>query len=206
MDYKLDGVRVQVHRAGEEVRIFTRSLDDITARLPEVAVAQALPHDQLCSMARCSRCVATVAPKPSRSWRPHHEQRRCAALAQTGPLRSSSSTCCMWTARPPGCAVVRAAGPDAPGAAATVDRPTRGLHDPRSAAEHSPMLSDAATRRCDQELRAPYAAGRRDSAGSRSSRDTPSTSSSPPRSGGMAAGRDGSPTSTSPRVIRRPGS
>jgi DNA ligase 1 len=39
---------VQVHRAGEQVRIFTRSLDDITARLPEVvAVARSLPHDQL---------------------------------------------------------------------------------------------------------------------------------------------------------------
>jgi DNA ligase-1 len=37
-----------VHRSGEEVRIFTRSLDDITARLPEVAaVARSLPHDQL---------------------------------------------------------------------------------------------------------------------------------------------------------------
>ena len=48
VDYKLDGVRVQVHRRGKEVRIFTRSLDDITARLPEVvAVAQSLPHDQL---------------------------------------------------------------------------------------------------------------------------------------------------------------
>jgi DNA ligase-1 len=48
VDYKLDGVRVQVHRAGEEVRIFTRSLDDITARLPEVvAVTRSLPHDQL---------------------------------------------------------------------------------------------------------------------------------------------------------------
>ena len=48
VDYKLDGVRVQVHRSGEEIRIFTRSLDDITARLPEVvAVARSLPHDQL---------------------------------------------------------------------------------------------------------------------------------------------------------------
>jgi DNA ligase-1 len=36
VDYKLDGVRVQVHRSGDEIRIFTRSLDDITARLPEV--------------------------------------------------------------------------------------------------------------------------------------------------------------------------
>jgi ATP-dependent DNA ligase I len=48
VDYKMDGVRVQVHRTGERVRIFTRSLDDITARLPEVvAVTRTLPHDQL---------------------------------------------------------------------------------------------------------------------------------------------------------------
>ena len=48
VDYKLDGVRLQVHRSGEDVRIFTRSLDDITTRLPEVAaVARSLPHDQL---------------------------------------------------------------------------------------------------------------------------------------------------------------
>ena len=48
VDHKLDGIRVQVHRAEDEVRVFTRSLDDITARLPEVvAVARALPHRQL---------------------------------------------------------------------------------------------------------------------------------------------------------------
>ncbi|MFT4165406.1 MAG: ATP-dependent DNA ligase [Microlunatus sp.] len=38
-DVKLDGIRVQVHRKGDEVRIFSRSLDDITERLPEVAEA-----------------------------------------------------------------------------------------------------------------------------------------------------------------------
>jgi ATP-dependent DNA ligase I len=43
-EWKLDGVRVQVHVRDGDVRIFTRSLDDITSRLPEiVAVAQALP-------------------------------------------------------------------------------------------------------------------------------------------------------------------
>ncbi len=48
VDYKLDGIRVQVHRDGDAVRVFTRSLDDITARLPEVvAVARSLPHDRL---------------------------------------------------------------------------------------------------------------------------------------------------------------
>ncbi|KLO33389.1 ATP-dependent DNA ligase [Mycobacterium haemophilum] len=33
---KLDGARVQIHRAGTEVTVYTRSLDDVTARLPEV--------------------------------------------------------------------------------------------------------------------------------------------------------------------------
>ena len=36
VDRKLDGVRVQVHRVGDEVRVYTRSLDDITDRLPGV--------------------------------------------------------------------------------------------------------------------------------------------------------------------------
>jgi DNA ligase-1 len=44
VEWKLDGARVQVHRAGTEVAVFTRTLDDITARVPEVvAAAMALP-------------------------------------------------------------------------------------------------------------------------------------------------------------------
>jgi len=35
-DWKLDGVRLQVHRAGDEIALFTRTLDDVPARLPEV--------------------------------------------------------------------------------------------------------------------------------------------------------------------------
>jgi DNA ligase 1 len=46
VEFKLDGVRVQVHRRGDEVRVFTRTLDDITARVPEVvAAALELPVD-----------------------------------------------------------------------------------------------------------------------------------------------------------------
>jgi DNA ligase-1 len=41
---KLDGARVQIHRDGEQVSIYTRSLDDVTDRLPEVVeAARALP-------------------------------------------------------------------------------------------------------------------------------------------------------------------
>lgn len=44
VEYKLDGARIQVHRSGPDVGIFTRTLDDVTARLPEVVdAALALP-------------------------------------------------------------------------------------------------------------------------------------------------------------------
>jgi DNA ligase-1 len=36
VEWKLDGARIQVHRSGNEVRAFTRNLNDITARVPEV--------------------------------------------------------------------------------------------------------------------------------------------------------------------------
>ncbi|MFG2289346.1 ATP-dependent DNA ligase [Streptomyces sp. NPDC048595] len=47
VEEKLDGIRVQVHRDGPDVRIHTRTLDEVTARLPEVvAVARALPAER----------------------------------------------------------------------------------------------------------------------------------------------------------------
>lgn len=39
VEWKLDGARIQVHRDGGEVGVWTRSLDDITARVPEVVSA-----------------------------------------------------------------------------------------------------------------------------------------------------------------------
>ncbi len=44
VEWKIDGVRAQVHRDGEHVAVFTRTLDDITGRVPEVVeAALALP-------------------------------------------------------------------------------------------------------------------------------------------------------------------
>ena len=39
VEWKIDGVRVQLHRDGPVVRVFTRTLDDITHRVPELAAA-----------------------------------------------------------------------------------------------------------------------------------------------------------------------
>jgi DNA ligase-1 len=39
VEWKLDGARIQVHRLGENVVVYTRNLNDITARMPEVVAA-----------------------------------------------------------------------------------------------------------------------------------------------------------------------
>lgn len=47
VEWKLDGARIQAHRAGDEVRLFTRNLNDATARLPGVAaLVRAMPAER----------------------------------------------------------------------------------------------------------------------------------------------------------------
>jgi len=47
-EYKLDGARIQVHRAGDDVRVFTRRLQDVTERVPELTEwARNLPVREL---------------------------------------------------------------------------------------------------------------------------------------------------------------
>ena len=48
LEYKLDGARVQVHRAGGDVVVYSRALNDVTAAVPEVVeVVRALPAKEL---------------------------------------------------------------------------------------------------------------------------------------------------------------
>jgi DNA ligase-1 len=49
VETKLDGIRIQAHKQGADVHVYSRSLDDLTARLPEICeTVAALP---------CSTCV-----------------------------------------------------------------------------------------------------------------------------------------------------
>ena len=41
VEWKIDGIRVQVHKDGTDVVVFTRTLDDVTSRVPEVTAAVA---------------------------------------------------------------------------------------------------------------------------------------------------------------------
>ncbi len=48
LDWKLDGARVQVHKDGGDVRVFSRSLNDVTAAVPELVEAvRAIPAKSL---------------------------------------------------------------------------------------------------------------------------------------------------------------
>jgi DNA ligase-1 len=48
LDYKLDGARVQVHKQGDLVRVFTRGLNEVTEATPElVATVLAMPAGEL---------------------------------------------------------------------------------------------------------------------------------------------------------------
>lgn len=48
LEYKLDGARVQVHKSGDEVAVYSRSLNDVTAAVPEVVeLVRALPAQNL---------------------------------------------------------------------------------------------------------------------------------------------------------------
>jgi DNA ligase-1 len=47
-EWKLDGARIQLHKQGNLVRIFTRNLNEVTAAIPEIAEeARSLPAEQL---------------------------------------------------------------------------------------------------------------------------------------------------------------
>ncbi|HYN95890.1 MAG TPA: ATP-dependent DNA ligase [Pilimelia sp.] len=65
VDTKLDGIRVQVHRSGDEVAVFTRSLDEITARVPAVVAAvRGLPARELVLDGEAMALDAAGRPRP----------------------------------------------------------------------------------------------------------------------------------------------
>ncbi|GLI03454.1 ATP-dependent DNA ligase [Phytohabitans aurantiacus] len=65
VDVKLDGVRIQVHRSGDDVGVYSRSLDDITARMPEVVAAvRALPVREIVLDGEAMAMDAAGRPRP----------------------------------------------------------------------------------------------------------------------------------------------
>lgn len=84
LEAKLDGARVQIHRDDETVTIYTRSLDDVTARLPEVvAAALALPVTTLIADAEA------IALRPD--GRPHRFQVTASRFGRRGGVAAADA-------------------------------------------------------------------------------------------------------------------
>ena len=65
LEWKLDGARVQVHKSGDDVRVFTRNLNDVTAAVPEIVEAvRALDAQQLILDGEAIALTSTGAPQP----------------------------------------------------------------------------------------------------------------------------------------------
>lgn len=65
VEYKLDGARIQVHRHGDEVGVYTRSLADITHRVPEIVeIVRALPARDLILDGETLALDEDGAPRP----------------------------------------------------------------------------------------------------------------------------------------------
>ena len=65
VEWKLDGIRLQVHKQGDDVRIFTRNLNDITDRMPEVVdVVRALPAERVVLDGEALTMTAEARPQP----------------------------------------------------------------------------------------------------------------------------------------------
>lgn len=65
VEFKLDGARIQVHRSGQDVRVYTRNLADITHRVPEIVEAvRSLPVDEVILDGETLSLDADGGPRP----------------------------------------------------------------------------------------------------------------------------------------------
>jgi len=65
VEWKLDGARVQIHKSGGEVRVFSRRLNDVTPAVPElVDVVRGLPAHELILEGEAIALRADGAPLP----------------------------------------------------------------------------------------------------------------------------------------------
>ena len=65
LDWKMDGARVQVHKDGDDVAVFSRRLNDVSASVPEVvATTRAMPAQTLVLDGEAIALTASGRPQP----------------------------------------------------------------------------------------------------------------------------------------------
>jgi DNA ligase-1 len=164
MEYKLDGARVQIHKAGREVRVFSRTLNDVTDSVPEIrALVETLPARELILDGEVIALRPDGRPEPFQvTMRRFGRRRDVDALRARLPLTPFLFDCLQIDGQvlvdDPLVERIRA-----------LDRVARALVVPRlerpSAGEADAFLDEAVRRGHEgvmaKSLSAPYAAGRR---------------------------------------------
>jgi len=65
LEYKFDGARIQIHKRGDEVRVFSRRLTDVTASVPEVIeIARGIPANEFLMEGEVVGLDARGRPRP----------------------------------------------------------------------------------------------------------------------------------------------
>jgi DNA ligase-1 len=94
-EYKLDGARIQLHKQESEIRIFTRSLNDVTAAVPEIVEAVSdLPVPSLILDGEAIAFQPDGRPRPFQiTMRRFGRKLDVARLRQEIPLQASFFDC-----------------------------------------------------------------------------------------------------------------
>jgi DNA ligase-1 len=89
-EWKLDGARIQVHKGGDEVRVFTRKLNEVTAAVPEIVeVTRRLPVPELILDGEAIALRPDGRPQPFQlTMRRFGRKLDIEAMRETLPLRS----------------------------------------------------------------------------------------------------------------------
>ncbi len=94
-EWKVDGARIQLHKRGKEVRIFTRRLNDVAASLPEIIeLAQRLPAEELVLDGEVIALDANGRPRPfQQTMRRFGRKLDVAAMRERLPLHAYFFDC-----------------------------------------------------------------------------------------------------------------
>ena len=101
-EWKMDGARIQVHKAGTTVRIYTRNLNEVGDAIPEIVeLVAALPAQDLIldGETLAFDAVGSAAPLPGHDAALRPQARRASGCAPSCRYAPFSSTACATAAR-----------------------------------------------------------------------------------------------------------
>ena len=166
-ELKLDGARIQVHKSGREVRVFSRALRDVTAAVPEVVDAvQPLAARELVLDGEVIALQANGAPLPfQETMRRFGRRLDVGRLRSELPLTAFFFDCLYIDGRPITLEPQRERFAIVKDTAAAFAVPHRVIHDERAAADFfAHAIETGHEGVMAKSLAAPYAAGSRGSA------------------------------------------